>query len=134
MSVFLISSIIRGRIKPSKHWGVKMTTVTQVRRISVVNHSVRDYTQRVVVMPDIITVQSFVGRLKASEYNIKRVDWESLKNNPMCANVNWSKSQFIYNHTRHYDDEPGGPCQAERIRDAQKMAIDKGLEKWREQS
>ena len=33
-------------------------------------------------------------------------------------------------HTRQYDSEPGGPCQAERIRDSQRMAIDKGLELW----
>ena len=105
--------------------------MAKVRRISYTDHSVRDLPQRVIVMPDVITVKSFVGRAKASEYNIMRRDWESLEHNPMCANPQWSKSQFIYNHTQQYDSEPGGPCQAERIRDSQRMAIDKGLALWR---
>ncbi len=62
--------------------------------VSYTDRSVRDHSQRVIVMPDVITVQSFVGRSKASEYNIMRRDWVSLEHNPMCANLNWSKSQF----------------------------------------
>lgn len=110
-----------------------MTTATGIRRIQITDRSVRDHPQRVVVMPEIITVQSFVGRIKVTEYNIKRADWESLAHNPECYNVNWSQSQFVYNHTRQYDSEPGGPCQAERIRDSQRMAINRGLQEWRKQ-
>lgn len=109
-----------------------MTTATKIRRVISTDLSVRDHKQRVIVMPNVICVQSFVGRVKVSEYNVLRRDWVSLEHNPMCANPNWSKSQFIYNHTRQYDTEPGGPCQAERIRDSQIMAIDKGIKLWSE--
>lgn len=110
-----------------------MTTATKIRRIQSTDRSVRDHPQRVIVMPNIITVQSFVGRIKVSEYDISHRDWESLASNPECCNLDWSQSQFIYNHTREYDNEPGGTCQAERIRDSQRMAIDKGIQMWKEQ-
>ena len=109
-----------------------MTVATRVRRVGSTDSSVRDHKQRAIVMPNVICVQSFVGKVKVSEYNIMRRDWELLKHNPMCVNLNWSKSQFIYNHTRQYDNEPGGPGQAERIRDSQRMAIDKAVELWSE--
>jgi hypothetical protein len=82
-------------------------------------------------MPNIITVQSFVGRIKVSEYNIFRKDWDALLHSP-TANPNWNKMDFIRQHTGDYDTEPGGPCQAERIRDAQRMAIETGLQVWKE--
>ena len=109
-----------------------MATATKVRRVIHTDHSVRDHRQRVIVMPNVIRVQSFVGRVNVSEYNIMRRDWESLEHDPMCANSSWSKSQFICKHTVGYDDEPGGPDQAARIRDSQRMAIDKGIELWSE--
>ena len=104
--------------------------MAKVRRISYTDHSVRDLPQRVIVMPDVITVKSFVGRAKASEYNVMRRDWAALEQAP-CANLQYSKQRLITEHTQQYDSEPGGPCQAERIRDSQRMAIDKGLELWR---
>ena len=109
-----------------------MTTTTKIRRIQYTDRSVRDHSQRAVVMPDIITVQSFVGRIKVSEYNIGRADWYELSRTP-TANPNWNKANFIREHTKSYDSEPGGPCQAERIRDSQRMAIDKGIQMWKEQ-
>ena len=109
-----------------------MVTVTKIRRIQYTDRSVRDLPQRAIVMPNIITVQSFVGRIKVSEYNIGRADWYELSYSP-TANQNWNKMDFIKNHTRSYDSEPGGPCQAERIRDSQRMAIDKGIQMWKEQ-
>ena len=109
-----------------------MTTSTRIRRIQFTDRSVRDLPQRAVVMPNIITVQSFVGRIKVSEYNIGRADWYELSRSP-TANPNWNKMDFIRNHTRLYDSEPGGSGQAERIRDSQRMAIDKGIQLWKEQ-
>jgi hypothetical protein len=107
-----------------------MAITTKVRRVISVDRSVRDHPQKVIVMPDIVVVQSFVGRIKASEYNIKRADWAALEQAPW-ANLQYSKTRFILEHTRSYDDEPGGPCQADRIRDSQRMAIDEGLKSWR---
>ena len=106
--------------------------VQAIRRIQYTDRSVRDLPQRVIVMPNIITVQSFVGRIKVSEYNIGRADWYELSHFP-TANPNWNKMDFIKNHTRSYDSESGGPSQAERIRDSQRMAIDQGIQMWKEQ-
>ena len=109
-----------------------MTTITKIRRIQFTDRSVRDHSQRAIMMPDIITIQSFVGRIKVSEYNIGRADWYELSRTP-TANPNWNKANFIREYTKSYDDEPGGPCQAERIRDSQRMAIDKVIQMWKEQ-
>lgn len=109
-----------------------MTVTTKIRQIQSTDRSVRDHPQRAVVMPNIITVQSFVGRVKVSEYNIGRADWYELSHAP-TFNPNWNKMNFIRKHTESYDSESGGPCQAERIRDSQRMVIDKGLEIWKEQ-
>ena len=108
-----------------------MTTTTEIRRIQFTDRSVRDHSQRAVVMPNIITIQSFVGRIKVSEYNIGRADWYELSRTP-TVNSSWNKANFIREHTKSYDDEPGGPCQAERIRDSQRMAIDRGIQMWKE--
>jgi hypothetical protein len=110
-----------------------LVTAIKIRRVQTTDRSVRDHPQRVIVMSDIITVQSFVGRVKVSEYNISRRDWESLASNPECCNINWSQSRFVFNHTQQYDNEPGGPCQAERIRDSQIRAINLGIQMWKEQ-
>jgi len=109
-----------------------MTTSTKIHRIQYTDRSVRDHTQRAIVMSGIITVQSFVGRVKVSEYNIGRADWYELSHTP-TANSNWNKANFIREHTMSYDTEPGGPCQAERIRDSQRLAIDNGIQMWKEQ-
>ncbi len=101
----------------------------RLRRVVAVDRSVRDHPQKAIVMPDIVVVQSFVGRIKASEYNIRRADWATLKQAP-CANLLYSKRRYITEHTQSYGNEPGGPCQADRIRDSQVAAIDKGLEMW----
>jgi hypothetical protein len=103
-----------------------------IRRLQYTDRSVRDMPQRVIIMSDVITVQSLVGRVKVSEYNIMRRDWGKLQSSPTC-NPNWNKAEFIREHTRHYDSEHGGSCQAERIRDSQRMAIDTGLLMWKEQ-
>jgi len=108
-----------------------MTIATKIRRVQATDRSVRDHPQRAIVMPNIIIVQSFVGRIKVSEYNIGRSDWYELSRTP-TANPNWNKANFIREHTKSYDDEPGGPGQAERIRDSQRMAIDRGIQLWKE--
>ena len=110
---------------------IRMTTTTKIRRIQYTDRSVRDLPQRVIVMLNIITIQSFVGRIKVSEYNIGHADWYELSRTP-TANPNWNKANFIREHTKSYASEPGGPGQAERIRDSQRMAIDRGLQMWKE--
>jgi len=105
--------------------------VTKVRKVQATDRSVRDHPQRVIVMPNIITIQSFIGRSKVSEYNISRTEWDELTHSP-TANPHWNKLQFIRQHTEQYDTEPGGFCQADRIRDSQRMAIERGLQIWRE--
>ena len=103
--------------------------VKPIRKIQVTDYSIRDLPQRVIIMPDVITVQSFVGRVKVSEYNIFRRDWTKLCYAP-TANPNWNKAEFIRKNTMQYDTEQGGLCQADRIRDSQCKAIDAGLQIW----
>lgn len=52
-------------------------------------------------------------------------DWERAES---TANPNYYKAELIRSKTEFMDDEPGGPCQAQRIRDSMVRAINKALQ------
>jgi hypothetical protein len=92
------------------------------------DNSVRDMPQQARISGDKIVITSKVGRAVVEQYIIFTHEWEAAKRGP-SANPEWNFAQLILKHTRHYDEQPGGPCQAQRIRDSQVSAIKKAFKK-----
>lgn len=97
-------------------------------RVCATDKSVRDLSQQAIVDQTTIRVVSRVGKQKAAEYWFPRTEWEATLSRP-TANMHYNRRELILSYTRHLDDEPGGPCQAERIRDSQIRAIVAALDK-----
>ncbi len=94
--------------------------------IKVTNKSVRDHSQVVTIRGHLVTVQSKIGAKNAGRYDFPLSAWRDLNNG--IGNSVWYKREFVAKHTAHYDNESGGPDQADRIRDAQVCAIDKAYD------
>lgn len=72
-----------------------------------------------------VVVSSWVGRRRAASYRLPVEDWRVLER--LHPNPAWWKRDYVRRLTEHLDAEPGGPDQAERIRNAQVVAIDAAL-------
>lgn len=86
--------------------------------------SVRDHSQRAILRNDTIVVSSYVGREKRGEIRIRLDEWQRACSTRDSFNPHWNKRELIRSKTSGMDDEPGGPCQADRIRDAMVHAIE----------
>ena len=91
--------------------------------------SVRDHRQQARLSGDQIVVTSYVGTWKAGEFRFPLSEWRRAESTRDSFNPAWNKRQLILSKTHGMDAEPGGPCQAERIRDAMIGAIEKMLSK-----
>jgi hypothetical protein len=86
------------------------------------NRSVRDLRQAARVSGDYVLVTSSVGRSLVGNYLVLLSDWSAIdRGHP---NPTWWKRDHVRRLTPDLDAQPGGPDQAERIRDAQVAAID----------
>lgn len=83
--------------------------------------SVRDHKQTARVCGDKVVVTSWVGRRTVGKFSVSLNHWLQLERNH--PNPTWWKREHVQTLTRGLDDEPGGPDQADRIRDAQVSAI-----------
>lgn len=100
------------------------------KKITATDKSVQDHTQRAVISDDgsIIFVESFVGREKRWTTAIKMNEWNlAVKFNKYSLNPDYNKAEFMRQKTLFMDDESGGWCQVDRIRDSMIRAIDKAL-------
>jgi hypothetical protein len=86
---------------------------------------VRDLPQTAAVCGREVVVTSWVGRTKAGVYRLPVEDWRALEHSH--PNPIWWKRDYVRGLTVGLDLQPGGPEQAERIRDAQVYAIDAAL-------
>ena len=84
--------------------------------------SVRDMSQQARISGDYIVVTSRVGRAVVEQYSFLVAEWEMAMRGP-TANPDYNFYQIILRRTRHYDNQPGGECQAQRIRDSQVRAV-----------
>jgi hypothetical protein len=96
------------------------------------NRSVREHRQSARVVCDRVLVTSFVGRAPVRTYSLALSEWAELER--QHPNPAWWKHETMRKLTAQMDDEPGGPDQAERIRDAQVWAIDAAFAAHREAS
>lgn len=94
--------------------------------IRTTNKSVRDLPQRAEVKGESILVTSYVGRYKAGSYTVSLNEWQATLHKP---NPLYEQRELVRRLTQHYDEEPGGGAQADRIRDAQVSAIGDALKK-----
>jgi len=112
-------------IPPKKFYPAAPTEEVPVKekppKIKATNKSVRDLPQTAIIEGDEIRVLSKRGRKTVSEYRIRMDVWEETLSEP---NPDYAKAELIRKLTPHYDEEPGGVGQAQRIRDAQRMAIE----------
>jgi hypothetical protein len=88
---------------------------------------VRDLPQHATIEGETITIRMKCGQKTVGTYSFPLQDWLDTEKGP-SANPNWNRIELIRSHTLHLDEQSGGPCQAERIRDAQVSAIKKALE------
>ena len=88
--------------------------------------SVRDSSQQAIIKDDIITIKMRVGKEVRGTYSFPLTEWQKAETYP-TFNPNWNRLELIRKYTKEMDDEPGGFCQAERIRDSQINAIKKCL-------
>ncbi len=95
-------------------------------RYIATDNSVRDHPQQAMIDDDRITIISKVGRQVAGSYSFPLSEWYEANK---FANPNYSRVKLIEKYTMYMDDEPGGFCQAGRIRDSQIYAIKLALEK-----
>jgi hypothetical protein len=98
------------------------------KRVCATDKSVWDLSQQAIIEGDTIHVVSRVGKQKAGEYTIPLAEWQATLTRP-TANPHYNRRELIRTYTEHYDEEPGGPDQAERIRDSQVRAIITALDK-----
>jgi hypothetical protein len=87
--------------------------------------SVRDLRQTARVVADQVEVTSYVGRSAVTRYRLPVAAWAALER--QHPNPVWWKREMVRSLTEGMDEQPGGPEQADRIRDAQLAAIDKAL-------
>lgn len=95
-------------------------------KVSATSKSVRDHPQQAVIQGEQIRVVSKVGRNTRGEYEFSLSEWKATERHP---NPNWAKKNLIESKTVGLEDQPGGPEQANRIRDAQVSAIDAAIKK-----
>jgi len=95
-----------------------------MKKISYIDKSVRDHNQQAIIFEDSIKIVSKYGRKKVEDYLITRKEWDKTF---LFGNPNYTQFQLILSKTRHYDNQPGGECQAGRIRDSQIRAIKEAL-------
>ena len=106
------------------------TTPISGQRPKATDTSVRDHPQQAEVRGDKIIVTSKVGRQSVATIDIPLSDWErESTTRGKTANPNWNKLALIRRLTQDLDDQPGGPDQADRIRDSMVRAIDKAMAK-----
>lgn len=91
--------------------------------------SVRDHRQQARLLGDQIVVASYVGPWKVGEFRFPLDEWRRSESTLDSFNPAWNKRELIRAKTIGMDDEPGGPCQADRIRDSMICAIEKLLVK-----
>ena len=96
----------------------------EVKKVTITDKSVRDHPQQVVVSGDSIEVRSKVGKKLAGKYTIPLDEWNETQKHPNPA---WAQFKLIQKYTAELDEQPGGPDQAQRIRDSQARAINKAL-------
>ncbi len=84
--------------------------------------SVTDHSQSAELIKGQIVLSSKVGRKTARKWVIPLIEWEYTYKGP-SFNENYNQQQLIYKLTEEMDYEPGGPCQADRIRDSMIRAI-----------
>lgn len=89
--------------------------------------SVTDHSQSAQLVKGRVIISSRVGRKIARKTMVSLEEWGKTYKGP-SFNENYNQQQLIYKLTREMDDEPGGFCQAERIRDSMIRAIKKELE------
>ncbi len=94
--------------------------------VTVTDNSVRDHPQQVKITGDTITINHKVGRQKAGTATIPLSEWMKAERGP-TANPAYNKHVLLNKYFSGLDDEPGGPEQAERIRDSIGRAIDKAI-------
>lgn len=92
--------------------------------IRATDKSVRDHAQQARIYGEKIEVTSRVGTKLAGRYWFPLQAWQAFNRTP---NPVWCKRDFITSLTGQLDNEPGGPDQAERIRDSQIAAIDRAF-------
>jgi len=97
--------------------------------VTASDKSVRDHRQQARLSGDQIVVSSYVGKCKAGELRFGLAEWRMAESNRDSFNPAWNKRELIRAKTIGMDDEPGGPCQSDRIRDAMIGAIEKMLSK-----
>lgn len=90
--------------------------------------AVRDLSQQAIIENDTITIKMKCGQKTVGKYSFLLADWLEAENGP-SANPNWNRIEIIRKHTQHLDNQSGGDCQADRIRDAQVCAIQAALKK-----
>ena len=98
------------------------------RSFSATNNSVREHSQQAVIKNSVITVKSKVSRDVRASYSFPLSDWRAADRGP-SANPNWNRLELIRKYTGDLDDQDGGPCQAQRIRDSQICAIKEAVAK-----
>lgn len=108
---------------------------TAEKTVSYTDNSVRDHPQSVQITGDTITVRHKVGRKTASMTTIPLSEWLAAQKGP-SANPAWNERKLIEKYTEPLgmDEQPGGPNQADRIRDAAGYAIKGALKKQGEGS
>lgn len=97
-------------------------------KLTATDNSVRDHPQQAIISNGQITIRMKVGREVRGAYSFPLADWLGTETGP-SANPNWNQINLIRKYTGNLDDQPGGPCQADQIRDAQIYAIRKALAK-----
>lgn len=90
------------------------------------DNSVRDHSQRASVDGDTITIRSYVGNRRAGSLTIPLDEWKRTEKGP-SANPNYNRHVLMKKYAGFLDDQPGGPGQAQRIRDSMERAIQKAL-------
>ena len=98
------------------------------KRVRAVDKSVRDHSQAAIIVNDVITIESYVGRQKVGiTCTIPLEEW---RETAKFGNPFYAEFELIGKKTRNLDDQPGGPEQAQRIRDSMNYAIRKALKEY----
>ena len=89
----------------------------------------RDLPQSARVRGDSIEVTSRVGATITERWSLLVTDWQELER--QHPNPAWWKRDLVRQNTLHLDEQPGGPEQADIVRDGQVSAIEAALKAMR---
>jgi len=105
-----------------------MSDLKQTPKGRGTDKSVRDHTQKATFDGETITVQSHVGRRRSGEpIRLTLEQWRSARDLYLQPSL-YLQRELVRSATPTMDDEPGGPDQADRIRDSMIAAIEKALD------